>query len=699
MNDCENCFAGKYNNLPNATACLPCPKSTYEDERGSTKCVKGCDPGFTAQAFVREGAKAEEELSCSACYCAIGQVCDGVNEEGDNIFKTCQAGRYADRVGLTKCKLCEAGKFAADEMSGLCSDCLPGFISGEEAVACQQCALGTKSSADNTECLLCNPGEFSGSSPTNVCNLCPSGTIPTPQQDLCVACPAGKFSVAGDSNCTACEQGSFASSGSSTCARCIAGKISNAALTGCTSCHAGTYSGNGASQCQQCDIGKVALEEASMCHSCSSGKKSSPTNDFCFDCPAGKFSGISEGSCTVCPLGKYASKNATGTCSLCPGTQESLPDFTGCRCKVGFVPITENGILTCQCDVGFEFIQSLQQCAICRAGAYKDFIGNEPCLSCDQNSVKDSFQTSHSIMVLLGDDHADQHPPINKTSCACERNYYLNPHPPYGAEYADFIGECKECPDGTKCNERGVTLATLPVMDGFWRSSGDSANVVECYTKSACGGQKNVSGLLGTTNVDDQCTIGHRGPQCNVCEDDYVISVLGGCEVCGETFIPPQMIYAALVMLGFLLLILFLVRKRIYQRLVQFHICGSNKERESLMRDSGGESRVSNVSPRRGSVGMSPFATEMKNRNTSFDLDLGKELTEEEVYHLRKNRNSIWNRAKTKGKILVACYQIVSQYENILDVRYPALFEDFGRRIESVMVRVARGNGGGAMED
>ena len=744
--DCQQCSPGKYQDRSNAMFCEPCPSKTFEENHGSTACSGECKPGFTAQAFVPEGAKSVDELSCSACFCAIGQVCDGVNEAGDAIFKTCLAGRYADRVGLTgervrgakrqadnaissdelythtrtsappplrihgnnshpsskplsrfasligliECKLCQPGKFAANDMSGLCSDCLPGYISDEKATSCSPCPLGSRSSADNTECIKCDDGTFSGANPTNVCNLCPSGTIPTVQQESCQACPAGKFSVAGDSVCASCEEGSYASSGSSVCVRCLAGTISNEALTSCDTCNPGTFSSNGASRCEECDLGKVAQGGASRCDSCEAGKKSNSDLTSCESCLPGSYSGLGQGSCSVCGLGKYASTNNTrDKCNDCPSKQESNEEFTACKCKVGFVTVLENGMLTCRCDFGREFIESEGICSICRAGAYKNLIGDEQCTSCNQNAVKDSFDTTYWIMKDNKDDDADNNLPINSTSCACGKLYFLDPTPPINEP--SFIGQCIKCPEETtNCDKPGITLATLPVKKGHWRSGGDSNVVIQCYKKSSCGRSENVTELFGKKNVDDQCTEGHLGPQCNVCEDNFVMGVLGGCERCPEgTNVPPQMIVAMALFIALLILLLFIIRKRIYAKLVQFHICGTNEEREALHaenRRSTDNNRSSNVSPRRGSVGMSPFSSDINGKQSpSFNVKFDKELTEEEMYHLRKNRNSIWNRAKTKGKILVACYQIISQYENILDVRYPELFESFGRWVESVM--------------
>ena len=44
-----------------------------------------------------------------------------------------------------------------------------------------------------------------------------------------------------------------------------------------------------------------------------------------------------------------------------------------------------------------------------------------------------------------------------------------------------------------------------------------------------------------------------------------------------------------------------------------------------------------------------------------------------------KDKKHWWNRMRTKFKILASFFQIVSQFESVLNVRFPVIFEQFGR--------------------
>jgi hypothetical protein len=87
------------------------------------------------------------------------------------------------------------------------------------------------------------------------------------------------------------------------------------------------------------------------------------------------------------------------------------------------------------------------------------------------------------------------------------------------------IGACEVCPDGTECEESGVTLATLPLEEGHWRTDNMSTVVLECRHGDAC----NVETVNGTA----ACAEGHSGPLCEVCVEGFAV-VQGLCVQCEE---------------------------------------------------------------------------------------------------------------------------------------------------------------------
>ena len=76
------------------------------------------------------------------------------------------------------------------------------------------------------------------------------------------------------------------------------------------------------------------------------------------------------------------------------------------------------------------------------------------------------------------------------------------------------------CPEGAECDRAGTTVLTLPLEPGHWRSSIESAEVLECRNKEAC-----------NVNETEACLEGHRGPLCELCEGGYA-PVQGSCVEC-----------------------------------------------------------------------------------------------------------------------------------------------------------------------
>ena len=71
-------------------------------------------------------------------------------------------------------------------------------------------------------------------------------------------------------------------------------------------------------------------------------------------------------------------------------------------------------------------------------------------------------------------EHSQSLPASTSVSdCYCERNFYdeLSDSP-------DVV--CTLCAIGTTCDSDGLTLASLPIARGFWRTSNTSANVLRC---------------------------------------------------------------------------------------------------------------------------------------------------------------------------------------------------------------------------
>ena len=95
------------------------------------------------------------------------------------------------------------------------------------------------------------------------------------------------------------------------------------------------------------------------------------------------------------------------------------------------------------------------------------------------------------------------------------------------------VVECHRCPIGSACEESGNTLASLPLLPGYWRTSNQSSDLRRCpdaslQDKSAC------------ANMNGQpCKPWTTGPYCRVCNvtdgSRYFDSAQSACVECGDT--------------------------------------------------------------------------------------------------------------------------------------------------------------------
>jgi hypothetical protein len=74
------------------------------------------------------------------------------------------------------------------------------------------------------------------------------------------------------------------------------------------------------------------------------------------------------------------------------------------------------------------------------------------------------------------------------------------------------------------CESYGLTLSTLPLKPGHWRTSLTSPDLLECPNSYCAGG----------ATEESYCVTGHTGPYCAVCGPGYSGSAAGGCSRCNE---------------------------------------------------------------------------------------------------------------------------------------------------------------------
>ncbi|GMI17565.1 hypothetical protein TrLO_g3910 [Triparma laevis f. longispina] len=326
---------------------------------------------------------------------------------------------------------------------------------------------------------------------------------------------------------------------------------------------------------------------------------------------------------------KFTDKIGTDFCDPCPEFQESDEGASKCRCQPGFVPklnSTTGELLDCKCPAGKKLSNGV--CVLCPTGSYKKNVGNKiSCSSCDQSAVVESFSTyahlelakNKSLKELTLPDHLF---PTTKHACSCDRQYFFKPYTANGT----FVGECVKCPvDVTECNLPGFKIETLNVTRGYWRSSNSSDKIVKCYTESACV-HANITMESPVISINDQCNVGHHGPICNICDEGYAKSITGRCDICENgSEIPTEMFYlgGAGILVALVISVL-TVRKM---------------------------------------------------------MDI-KHSAAEELAKMRNDKKNWFKKTRTTIKIFTSFYQVTTQFEDTLSVRFPENFENFARAIK-----------------
>eukprot|EP00953_Heterococcus_sp_UTEX-ZZ885_P000569 828-Heterococcus_DN1.PRE.6 len=128
---------------------------------------------------------------------------------------------------------------------------------------------------------------------------------------------------------------------------------------------------------------------------------------------------------------------------------------------------------------------------------------------------------------------------------------------------------CAVCdPTTMACSDGGQTVATIPLLQGFWRESLQISTIRRCWNKDACiGGAPSVSAAAAAATtaattgavvplsdtdfasaavdgaaadttasvVDAYCAAGYKGPYCAVCSADYASLGRNTCVSCKDS--------------------------------------------------------------------------------------------------------------------------------------------------------------------
>ena len=668
---CANCDVGKHSGAA-ASVCVPCDstKGYVASKAGSIEC-EYCGPGTMASIITN---------TCELC------IPSKYSAGGNNTCTSCIVeGTYTEKFGASYCTTAKAGwhvnsirtddvkceeNFFSTGAADICSVCGNGGHSKAGEASCSFCEPGTFYSASEATCLPCAPGRYSttGAPSESGCEVCEgAGKYSSSGSSYCAIVKAGyrvlgdrtgveqcqknTYSVGGADTCTDCPTEAHSSIGAYNCEVCNTGRYFDESGSKCIDCEVGTYSVSGARSkagCLTCDDGFFTSEpKAGYCLPCPKGRFSASDHASCESCGPGTFSVIASSQCYDCEAGKYNDEDEKEGCKSCPSNQNSTVGSIECDCNAlsGFIGNGAKGKeLECFCPPGFTFDSGV--CFPCQAGTFKVVNGTEPCKSCGKRAVLGAVFTDF--------------PASSPYSCSCSKGdfRYLYEGNDDIHKKEGFIGECMTCGEGMDCSAPGITLETLPLKKGYWRSGAMSYNVVHCYTLDACPQNNDkTANVTFFLDVDDQCREGHEGPICNVCIDGYVKNVLGLCDICEDTVVPTNFVVVVIVavVLSLLVIAAYGRRRRRLAKERSRKSRESNLSRSAASAESSDDKSPKSVSERLHAAGMSGH-----------------------------NQKSWFQKFRTKFKILTSFYQISSQFESVLNIRFPKAFEEFGRMVSSI---------------
>ena len=214
-------------------------------------------------------------------------------------------------------------------------------------------------------------------------------------------------------------------------------------------------------------------------------------------------------------------------CFSCPpnshGAYEGANSIYGCTCDPGYLADDLLISWTLLADATYTpFDRSLTDalCNPCPRGSFFSNRGAETessgtgfCYSCSSQPWLFVRQPSPSLGFDLPPlEHSTtlQTGTLSVHDCVCDAGYYLST-----TNTSDPARTCQPCGRGTQCTRAGLTIATLPIEEGWWRASLRSQLIEQCVAPELCAGTANYSNSSSLIS-ELGCVEGSTGVYCQV---------------------------------------------------------------------------------------------------------------------------------------------------------------------------------------
>ena len=603
---CEDCTAGKYS-IGDAVECTECEAGKYSTAIKAVGCT-------------------------SATTCAAGtKIKEASTSTSDAVCEDCPEGKYSNGA-LTACQDCYGGGWYADKpKSSVCKTAPAGHKPNTDRTGIDKCPSGTFSVGASDDCDSCKEDETSpeGAAGCSTCATCAVGrykiadcTSTTATQ--CGDCPAGQASMGGEATaCTECNRpGQYSDTPlSGVCKLAPAGYKPSSDRTNIEQCPKNTFTIGASDDCTDCTDGGHSLPGSSACEKCSSGKYYIEDANVCGLCPSGTSTatgGVGLAACEKCPEGFFSSSSGASTCFACQAGKYTNQDQTDCL----------------QCAAGKISGVAAPVCSVCDVGKYAEGEGNVECKFCD-----DEDTLVGSITLTNGT--------TTRSGCLCPAGEFV-----LLGEDKDEDQTCAKVPEGVKTTVDGLDLENLDIKKGFWRTSKNSSDIVQCMVEEHC---------LGGNETDKQCKKGHKGPMCGACSPGHA-SIGSGpslkCVSCEDGNAEATVFFGFAVFAFFVGLLM----------VISCCCCGSGKKRNQANAEEDDVVLASNDSMALGDPRSRTFADRANSNIEKVDTIL-----------------SIYAEAKPYIKIVLSYYQIVGGLGFAFDVQFPPMFTKAMSYVASVV--------------
>ena len=191
-----------------------------------------------------------------------------------------------------------------------------------------------------------------------------------------------------------------------------------------------------------------------------------------------------------------------------------------------------------ECAVGQMSSDGLQ-CTLCPPGTFGQLKGQRDCQPCPLDTYSSSSGSSScSLCSAIAPTLVTASPQTNSAAgCVCRDGYLLLPD-------TNTCGVCDtngfDCANVTGGGGGGVpgaavvglTLPTVALLPGYWRTSVNSTVAVPCLRAGVCVGGMTSAGRQGADSV---CRQYHTGPLCELCVPGTSADSNGICGPCSAT--------------------------------------------------------------------------------------------------------------------------------------------------------------------